>query len=355
MATKNSLMRWEETPMVGRTFAGWACGLVLTLGTVCGTAAQEADFYANKTISLVIGSGEAGVYDLGGRLMARHLKKYLPGNPTIVPRNMPGASSVVAAEYLYNVAPRDGLVLCTVQPTVVLNRILDPSAKYHSDKFNWIGRIQPVVLVGLAWNASGVNAIAKAREQTVIVSASGASGTSAIVPWALNRLAGTKFRVIRGYESQRPQFLAMERGEVQGVGSASLSDVLENKSWAEQKSVNYLYAIAQKRSKLLPDTPAIVELASNDADRQVLSLLGSVTEIGQTLIAPPGVPAARLDILRKAFNAMVADPDFIAEAARLGIIVDPLPGAALSSLVSAAADAPEPIVERLRDVTRPQQ
>ena len=340
--------------MLGHTFAGWACGLLLTLTGASGALSQEADFYANKTISLIIGSGEAGVYDLGGRLMAHHLKRFIPGNPTIVPRNMPGASSVVAAEYLFNVAPRDGLAIGTAQPTVVLNRVLDPTAKYQPEKFSWIGRVQPVVLVGISWAASGVNSVTKAREQTVIVSASGASGTSAIVPWALNRLAGMKFRVIRGYESQRPQFLAMERGEVQGVGSASLSDVLENKGWAERKAISYLYAISQKRSKLVPDAPAIVELASNDADRQVLSLLGSVTDIGQTLMAPPGVPAARLEVLRKAFSAMVSDPEFISEAERLGIMVDPLPGAALTTLVAAAADAPAPVVERLRDVTRPE-
>ena len=317
-------------------------------------AAQEADFYAGKTISLVIGSGEAGIYDLGGRVMARHLRRFIPGNPTIVPRNMPGASSVVAAEYLYNVAPKDGLVIGTAQPTVVLNKSLDPAAKYQPEKFTWIGRVQPVVLVGVVWNASGVTSVRDALERTVIVSASGASGTSAIVPWALNRLAGTKFRVIRGYESQRPQFLAMERGEVQGVGSASLSDVLENQDWTRNKKVGVLYTISQKRTKQVPDAPAIVELARDDLGRQVLSVLGSVTDIGQTLMAPPGLPPARLDILRRAFEQMVRDPEFIAEAERVGVAVDPMPGDQLTSLVATATEAPANVIEKLRDVTRPE-
>ena len=319
------------------------------------TRAQgEASFYAGKTVSLIIGSGEAGVYDLGGRLMARYLKKYIPGAPTIVPRNMPGASSVVAAEYVYNVAPRDGLTISTVQPTVVLNKVLEPAAKYESGRFTWIGRLQPVVLVGVAWAQRGVSGVADARTKAVIVSASGATGTSAIVPWALNQVAGTRFQVIRGYESQRPQFLAMERGEVNGVGSASLSDVMENQDWAANSRIRYLYTIAQKRSHLLPDTPAITELAANEKDRQVLALLGSVTDIGQTLMAPPGVPRERLAILAQAFEAMARDGELIQEAKKLGILVDPLNAAQLSTLVNGVSEAPAEQVEKLRLITRPQ-
>ncbi len=337
------------------TMIGRATGIALICALAMQAAAQtDANFYAGKTISLVIGSGEAGVYDLGARLMARYLKKYIPGGPTVVPRNMPGASSVVAAEYIYNVAPRDGLTLSTVQPTVVLNKNLDPAAKYQPERFSWIGRVQPVELVGIAWTSSGVVKIQDARDRVVIVSASGASGTSAIVPWALNRLVGTKFEVIRGYASQRPQFLAMERGEVAAVGSAALSDVLENSDWTSNHRVSVLYAISQKRSKLAPDAPAIVELADNDTDRQVLALLGSVTDIGQTLMAPPDVPAPRLEILRDAFDKMVNDPEFAAEGRTFGINVDPLNGYSIASLVDGVSGAPAPIVEKLRLATRPQ-
>ena len=337
-----------------RIFGLLASAIAIAAQSAPAQAQGEAAFYAGKTVSLVIGSGEAGVYDLGGRLMARYLKKYIPGAPTIVPRNMPGASSVVAAEYVYNVAPRDGLTISTVQPTVVLNKVLEPAAKYESGRFTWIGRLQPVVLVGIAWAQSGVSGVADARARAVIVSASGATGTSAIVPWALNQVAGTKFQVIRGYESQRPQFLAMERGEVNGVGSASLSDVLENQDWAANGRIRYLYTIAQKRSHLLPDTPAITELATDEKDRQVLALLGSVTDIGQTLMAPPGLPRERLATLSAAFDAMARDPELIQEAQKLGIIVDPLSAAQLSTLVNGVSDAPADQVEKLRFITRPQ-
>ena len=330
-----------------------ATAIALLAGLSCASA-QDAGFYAGKTISLVIGSGEGGIYDLGGRIMARYLRKYIPGTPNIIPRNMPGASSVVAAEYIYNVAAKDGLTISTVQPTVVLNRVLDSTAKYESAKFSWIGRAQPVVLVGIAWAESGIRTVEDARQKAAIVSASGATGTSAIVPWALNEIAGTKFKVIRGYESQRPQFLAMERGEVNGVGSASLSDVIANGEWAEKKRISYLYAISQKRTPLLPDTPALPELTADPRDRQVLSLLGSVTDIGQTLMAPPGIPADRLATLSQAFDKMVRDPEFIAEAEKIGMNVDPLSGKDLANLVKGASDAPPDVLERLRLVTRMQ-
>jgi tripartite-type tricarboxylate transporter receptor subunit TctC len=317
-------------------------------------AQSEGDFYAGKTITLVIGSGEAGIYDLGARIMARYLRQYIPGNPVIVPRNMPGASSVVATAYVYNVAPRDGLTIATVQPTVVLNKNLDPSAKYQPEKLNWIGRVQPVDLVGLTWTASGVTKFSDAQRTKTIVSASGAAGTSAIVPWALNRLAGSKFEVVRGYESQRPQFLAMERGEVAGVGSAALSDVLQNSEWMNNRRVTILYSISQRRSKLAPDVPAIVELTTDPTAKQVLGLLGSVADIGQTLMAPADIPAARLDILRKAFEEMVKDPQFIQEASQIGMNVDPMTGDALAALVTAVSTAPAEVVDKLREVTRPQ-
>ena len=331
---------------------------LLIMGLCQGMAAQaqtEPDSYAGKTISLVIGSGEGGIFDLGGRLMARFLQKYIPGNPTIVPHNMPGASSVVATQYVYNAAPRDGLTLAAVQPTVVLDKNLDPSLKYQPERFSWIGRVQPITFVGIAWSASGVKTIADARERTVIVSAQGASGISAIVPWALNKLAGTRFHVISGYESEKSGVLAMERGEVQGIGSAALSDVLKNKEWSANHRISVLYTISQKRSALVADAPAIVELTDNDTDRKVLALLGGVTDIGQTLMAPPGIPGDREAVLRKAFEAMMNDPDFVNQAGKIGIIADPLGGSALSTLVTSLSEAPPEILEKLRAVTRPQR
>ncbi len=312
------------------------------------------DFYRGKTVTFIIGSGEAGAYDLGGRLMARYLARYIPGHPTMVPQNMPGASSVRAASYIYSVAPHDGTALGTAQPTIVLNKLLDPAAAYEPNKYTWIGRLQPMTLVGIAWSGAANHTMADARERKLIVSASGASGTSAIVPWALNRLAGRRFQVVTGYQSLVPQLLAMERGEVEGVGSTTLSDVLKQPDWINAGKISFLYTIAARRTSQLPDVPAITEFAHNDLDRTVLRLLGSVTDIGFTIMAPPGVPADRVAALRNAFLEMVRDPDFLAEAKKIGLDPEPQSGEELQSTVNDTLNATgEGAVQKLREVTQP--
>jgi tripartite-type tricarboxylate transporter receptor subunit TctC len=331
---------------------------VLTLATVLALSAPAtrsyadpvADFYRGKTVTFIIGSGEAGAYDLGARLMARYLARYIPGHPAVVPQNMPGASSVRAASYIYGVAPRDGTALGTAQPTIVLNKLLDPAAAYEPSRYTWIGRLQPMTLVGVAWAGAAEHTMTDASERKLIVSASGASGTSAIVPWALNRLAGTHFQVVTGYQSLIPQLLAMERGEVEGVGSATLSDVQKR---IQAGKVSFLYTIAAQRSRQLPDVPAITEFAHDDLDRTVLRLLGSVTDIGFTIMAPPGVPADRAAALRKAFLEMARDPNFLAEAKKIGLDPEPQSGEQLQSVVAETLGAAGEAVQKLRQVTQP--
>jgi tripartite-type tricarboxylate transporter receptor subunit TctC len=312
-----------------------------------------ADFYRGKNISFAIGSGQAGIYDQGARLMARHLSRLIPGNPILVPQNMPGASSVRAASFIYSVAPRDGSTFGTAQPTIVLNKLLDPAAKYEPEKYTWIGRLQPMTLVGVAWKAAPNHTMEDARKRTLIVGASGASGTSAMVPWALNRIAGTNFHVVQGYESQTPQLLAMERGELEGVGSASLSDILAKDDWIKTDKVAFLYVIATRRSPALPNVPAIVEFADSDLDRAVLGMLGSVTDIGFTMMAPPDIPADRAAALRKAFGDMAKDPDFLAEAPKIGLEPAPLSGEDLQKVVAATLDVSAEAAKKLREVTQP--
>jgi len=341
--------------MSGRTaLAAFVAALSVWLAPAHAAADPVADFYRGKTINFVIGSGEGGAYDLGGRLMARYLARYIPGNPTVVPQNMPGASSVRAAAYIYSVAPRDGTAFGTAQPTIVLNKLLEPGASYQPEKYTWVGRLQPMTLVGIAWNAAAHHTMADAKNGKLIVSASGASGTSAIVPWALNRIAGTHFQVVTGYQSLVPQFLAMERGEVEGIGSATLGDVLKHQDWIANRKVNFLYTIASQRSTALPQVPAIVEFAQNDLDRTVLRLLGSVSDIGFTIMAPPGIPADRAASLRTAFAAMVKDPAFLTEARKIELEPEPLSGGALQAMVVSTLGATGAAMQKLRDVTQPE-
>jgi tripartite-type tricarboxylate transporter receptor subunit TctC len=344
MAGKSLRRRW----MLIGVLAAW-------LAAPAVSADPIADFYRGRTVTFIIGSGEAGTYDLGGRLIARYLARYIPGNPTLVPQNMPGASSVRAASYVYSVAARDGTVIGTAQPTIILNKLLDPAAKYEPEKYTWIGRLQPMTLVGIAWKAAPEHTMEDAKSRKLIVGASGASGTSAIVPWALNRIAGTHFQVVTGYASAVPQLLAMERGELEGVGSESLNDVLARRDWIDHGKVTFLYTIATRRSTKLPDVPTIVEFAQNALDRAVLRLLGSVTDIGFTVMAPPGVPDDRTAMLREAFLKMVKDPDFLAEATKIGLDPEPLSGEDLQKAVVETLGATGAAVQELRDVTRAPQ
>lgn len=332
-------------------------GIFVTLLSVSPCAADAvSDFYQGKTVSMVIGSAPGGVFDPAGRLMARHLQNFIPGSPKIVPQNMPGASSVRAASYVYNVAPRDGTMLGSVMPTVVINKLLDPAANYEPQNYNWIGRIEMVTLVGIAWTGARHHTMEDAKQNAMIMGASGASGTGAIVPWALNRLAGTRFQVVLGYESQAPFLLAMERGELEGAGSATLSVLQrQNQDWIKNKKINFLYSITPERTPQLPDVPALPEFGRDELGKTVLRLIGGVTTIGLTAFAPPGVPSDRVAALRQAFVAMTKSPEFLADSQKLGFESEPLSGDELQKFVEDYFSVTEEAKAKLREVVRPQR
>lgn len=329
---------------------------IATFATTYASAARAgsvADFYRGKRISLIIGSGEGGGYDLAARLIGRYLGKYIPGHPNIVPRNMPGASSVVAADYIYNVAPKDGTVLGVLQPTIISQKLLGKPAKYEPEKFSWIGRLEPSNLIGLVWHTSPVQTIDEAKQKVATMAANGASGTAATVPWALNRLVGTKFKVILGYHGSAVEGLALERGEADGIASTSWEYLETQSSWLKNKKVRLLYAVDTSRIKFLPKVPALPELADNAKDRQVLWLLCSTSAVGRSLISTPQVPAERIDALSRAFAQMVKSPDFIAAAKKQGIGIDPLSEQDLRKLVAKTMSQPSDIVAKLKAVTEP--
>lgn len=332
-----------------------AAGLAACAIDVAAASADPiADFYKGKNISLIIGSGEGASYDIVGRLVAQHLQRYIPGRPTIVPRNMPGASSVRATEYFYNAMARDGTSLAFVQPTVVLNKITDPSAKYEPQEFKWLGRVGEVVTVGVVWHTAPALTVEDAKQKEVIFGAAGATGYAATIPWALNRLVGTKFNVVRGYESMSTEILAMERGEIQGIGSLVWDYFPASKpDWVAQKLVHPIYTVSLARYRLLPDVPTIVELAGNDLDRNVMKLFAGTLTIGYAVAASPQIPADRLAALRKAFDEVVKDPEFVAEAKRRETAVNPLTGPELDRIVGELVAMPREVVEKMNTVVQP--
>ena len=309
------------------------------------------DLFKGKTINLVIAAGEGGGFDIAARLAARHLARFLPGEPTIVPQNMPGANGLRAAEYLFRVAPHDGLTIALLQPLVVLDKVLDPSARYAPQEFTWIGRMNPSATFGVSWHTAPVRTIAQARNEKLTLAAGSPNGPAWMVPQALNQLIGTRFAIVKGYPSATDQGLAMERGEVEGMGSAS-EEYLVDRGWFRQKLVNVIYTVGQARRQSAPDIPTVVELMPNDRDRNVMKLIAGETEIGRAFVAPPGIPPASAAALRTGFAKMLQDPDFMADAKQRNIEVEPLTAEALSQIVTEAMAMPDDVMTETRAILR---
>ena len=311
------------------------------------------DFYMGRTVNMIIGLGEGGGYDLSARLVAQHLAEFIPGKPTIVPRNMPGAGSIAAAEYVYNLAPRDGSTLALFQPTFVLEKITDKARKFEPEKFGWVGRVDQAVLVGLVWNKSPARTIDEIKKREIVLSANAAAGTSATIPWALNRLIGTKFKVVLGYASSANMGLALERGEADGIGSTSWDYLQTKQEWFDEKKIDILYTIALTRYREIPDVPTVLELTNVEKDRNVLKLMASTSSIGRAFLTTPGVPKERLDALRTAFDKMTKAESFVADATRRKLGVDPLGGAELQALMADVASQPDDVIEAMKAAVLP--
>jgi tripartite-type tricarboxylate transporter receptor subunit TctC len=332
-------------------FVGRLALLALAVAGGCSAAGAQpdADFYRGRTINLLVGSGEGGGFDLSARLTAQFIGKYIPGNPTVVVQNMPGASGLRAAEYLYNVAPRDGSVICITQPSMVLHKVLTPAARFDPLEYTWIGRLSSFVTYGVIWHAAPVQTMADATSKSAILGGVGPSGPGVMLPTALNLLAGTRFKVVKGYKSASALGLAMERGEVDGSGSSSW-EYVHSKRWIESKLARMLFTIALARSPVFPDVPTVVELAREERGKNIMRLVASASDIGRAIIAPPGVPAERAEALRAAFAQLVKDPDFIAEAKRRGFEVEPLAAEDLLKIVADDLHMPADVVEGTRTI-----
>ncbi len=328
---------------------------VASLAAMSSSACADPieDFYRGRQIQLIIGIGEGGGYDLSARLAAMHLSKFIPGNPTIVPRNMPAAGSIAAAEYVYSLAPKDGTVLAMFQPTYITEKINDTRRKYEYEKFTYIGRVDSSVLVGLAWHDSPVQSVEDAKKTEVALAAVAAAGTSATMPWALNRILGTKYKVVMGYPSSAAMGLALERGEAQGIGSTSWDYLLTKREWLEEKKVKILYVIALQRFRDLPDVPTVMEIVDNPLDKNAMKLISSTSSVGRALVAPPDNDKARTAALRAAFDRMAKDPEFLADAERRRLGSDTLDGQSLQDLVADVAAQPQEVIERMKELTAP--
>jgi tripartite-type tricarboxylate transporter receptor subunit TctC len=326
----------------------------LLTGWWCGAAAAQPsveDFYRGRKIDLIIGYSPGGTYDLAARLVARHLGQHIPGKPLIVPRNMPGAGSRTAATWIFSHAPRDGTVLATADQSLALQQAAgDPRIAFDTGKFIYIGNPNVENNTTVTWHTSGIKTIEDAKRREVTMGATGGS-TSSQYPKAMNALLGTKFKIILGYPGGNDINLAMERGEVEGRGSNSWASWKATRpQWIAEKKINILVQIGFKKAPDLPDVPLLMDLGSNDADRMLLRVLSASTQIGRPIFTAPGVPAERVAALRQAFDAMVRDPAFLAEAKQLNFDIEPVNGEGLQKLVAEIIAIPSAQKERLKHI-----
>jgi len=328
---------------------GAVLGLAAALLAATPSKAQPvADFYRGKTLRMLIGYGPGGGYDIYGRLVAEFLPRYLPGNPTIIAQNMPGAGSFVAAKYIHDVAPRDGTVFGSLAQTLALDSMTNANAKVDVAKLPYIGRVVTNIDTGAALRRTGITSFGDVRAKQFNVGASGGGSTTVLFPTALNTYAGAKFKLIRGYSGTIDILLAMERGEVDIVGAYGLPGMLvSHPGWVQRGEATILYQASLRRHRLLPDVPTLPELAQSDEGREVLKAAASTGEIGRSILTTPGVPPDRLAALRGAFQAMLADPAFLAACEKRNLMIDGAAGEEIDEIVRETLRLPKDVADKI--------
>jgi tripartite-type tricarboxylate transporter receptor subunit TctC len=316
----------------------------------CSVAAAQpaADFFAGKTVKIVIGTTVGGEYALYAQLIARHIGKFVPGNPTVIVQTMPGGGGMLALNHLANAAAQDGTVLSLPHVNVVQDGLLNSQVRFDPRKFQWIGRIASLRQVGIASSKSQARSLADAKTRELVAGGSGVNNPTALNARILNTLAGTKFKIVTGYKGTSEVAIAWERGEVD-VLTVSW-DIIVDRYGDQLKAgrISPLFVYAMKRPPELANVPSMLEFGRDETEQAFLQIYSIGTEIGRSLVAPPGVPKERIAILRQAFAKMLSDPEFIQAVAQGGIRFDPLDGESLASSVAKVTDLPATTVVRAR-------
>lgn len=319
---------------------------------VAATAAMAEDvaqFYRGKTIRMVIGYGVGGGYDLNARLAARFLGKHLPGNPSFVPQNMPGASGMTATGYLYQSAPKDGTVMGTIPVNLARDQILKiDETKFDATKFIWVGRMTSGAGTHFAWYKSGLTSFADLKSRDTVAAGTGPQANSVVYPLIANELLGTRIKPLKGFNGTSEATLALQRGEVDLVLEPWQTIKSGSAEFLRDKQIVLLVQYTSKRHPDLKDVPTILEFCETEEQRKLFRLLLSTEEIGRSLVLPPGVPAERAQAMRDAFDAIMTDAEMLKEADVQRMDLDMMSGKELEQLVLASFDTPADIVARLR-------
>ena len=319
-------------------------------------AQPVAEFYRGKTVEIVVGAAAAGGYDLASRTLANHMGRHIPGNPKLIVRNMPGATGLIATNYLYNVAKRDGTVIgmptsnVPLEPRLKLLSTGGSAVKFDLARFSWIGTTLQEPQVTWVWHTAPARSVDDLKTHTIVMGATANSADNSVLPMLANALIGTRMQVLTGYVGQNEIDLAVERGEVQGNNTGLSNLTAARADWVRDRKVRILLQYGNERLPVLKNVPTIAELAASNADREMLRFYALKFTMTRPLMIPPDVPAERVVTLQQAFEATMKDPAYLDEARRIGLDTNWLGSTEIARQVRLIQETPQPVVDRLREL-----
>ena len=317
--------------------------------------AIAADYFAGKTINLIAGTDVGGGFSIYARVIGKHLGRHIPGNPAIIVRNMPGAGGATSATYLYRIAPRDGTTILSVSPNAILAKLMDDTqTQYDPAKFHYLAGAERGVRLCMTFRHSKVKTFGDALTQRAVIGATSAGSPTREYAAMIKHATGAKFEIVSGYRGPPELFIAMERGEIDGTCGLDWSALkAQQPDWLRDKKLNILVQFATQRDRAMPDVPTVLELTSDLQAREVFRFLVATDEIGRSLFTTPNVPPARLALLRSAFEKMLVDPEFHAEAEGLKLPLAPKSGEDMQRVVAEVFNVTPAAMTKIKEVTRP--
>jgi tripartite-type tricarboxylate transporter receptor subunit TctC len=342
---------WMPGSSPGMTWRGLCAiatvALAASILSPSAHAQSVEEFYKGKSVNLLIGFSAGGGYDLYARHLARHLGKHIPGNPTIVPQNMAGAGSLRAANFLYSASPKDGTAIGTFSRTTGINPLLESGATFDGTRFGWLGSVTNDISTCITWHTSPVKTWADFLEKPVMLGGQGPSSEPDIFAKLYKNVFGAKIKLVAGYPGTNEITLAMERGEVEGVCGISLSTLkTRHAAWMKEKKINIIVQAAFKKAPELADVPLIVDQTKDTEKLQILKMFLAAQEMARPFATPPGIPDDRLKALRAAFDATMKDPQYLAEAEKAKIEVEPVSGATIDKLLAELYATPKDVIRK---------
>ena len=326
--------------------------LALAVALIASPALADPieDFYKGKTLTIVSSGGVGGPIDLACRTVAKFISRHIPGNPTIVVRNMPGGGHVLMSNYMAQQAPRDGTTIGGVVNSIPTHQVVDGrGVRFDARAFHWLGSTGFANLMTLAWHTSGFKSINEVFDRELLTGVTGVGSGTFVYTNAMNMILGTKFKMVMGYKDSASVDLAIERGEVQARGGFTLTGIKQERPhWVAENKITFLVQVGAQPEPEYPDVPLMHALARTDEERQILELISSPAALGRPFFTPPEVPAERLAALRAAFAATMKDPDYIAEGQRLRLDMNPLSAERVTELVNATVNAPPNVIAKAR-------